>query len=285
MAPKKTEPTLSDVLKVITELALKVTAIEALLVNHSAISVTQADAIITTIKEAIAGKSLVLTPQANDAGNPRETATSHSAQNVRPLRQARMRQANDADEAANRKKPKAADKTKIGGRVCRTETANTPASDTSLPPPAAATAKPRATKPTGSSSIKTLDTDSEGQWQVVASSRGRRSHNKKQTKAVTVGSGTEDVGFQVAEITKYIQAWQFKAVTTVDQIKNHLNKIVAADYFVEKRQLKTDRHASFIIGMPESIYSRIATPTVWPQGIRYVDWFFQSRALPQVVRK
>ncbi|XP_073954845.1 uncharacterized protein [Choristoneura fumiferana] len=54
----------------------------------------------------------------------------------------------------------------------------------------------------------------------------------------------------------------------------HLQKIEESnDYIIEKREIKTDKHAAFVIGFPESMYERLTSPTSWPPGIRFSDWF------------
>lgn len=146
--------------------------------------------------------------------------------------------------------------------------------------PPGITSQQRATKP----AIIPDDTEDsnncfEAKWEVVT---GRRRKNKMR-KPVVVGTGKESGCLKSVVRTKYIQAWQFKADTTSDQVLAFLNMIVQADYVVEKRQIKSDRHASFIIGIPEDVYAQVTTPTAWPQGIRFANWFFRSRSHPQTL--
>lgn len=113
-------------------------------------------------------------------------------------------------------------------------------------------------------------TDSNGNEWKIAQSKNRI----KKSRQVLVGSSKDTNQLQSIERLKYIQAWSFRPETTEEQVTAFLKKTKESnDYFVQKRILKTDRHASFIIGVPESIYNCFNSPTVWPQGVRYCDWF------------
>lgn len=107
------------------------------------------------------------------------------------------------------------------------------------------------------------------EWQEV-----RRAKRKSRSPIVVEGTGTDIDSFQTVAKLKFIQAWYFKPDTSEQQIRNYLNKIVKSEeYIVEKRVIKTDRHAAFVIGMPENLYPQLALPTSWPQGVRFADWF------------
>jgi hypothetical protein len=118
--------------------------------------------------------------------------------------------------------------------------------------------------------------DKSGEWKKSRHElRKSRSKSKFKSKsAVLVGVGKDDNTLQSAERVRYIQAWNFQPDTTSEQITTFLNKIYKSEeYTVEKRDIKTKRHASFIIGFPESIYERLNSPASWPHGIRFTDWF------------
>ncbi|KOB67510.1 Iron-regulated protein frpC [Operophtera brumata] len=69
-------------------------------------------------------------------------------------------------------------------------------------------------------------------------------------------------------------AWSFKPETSTEDVRNHIRKIeVCEKYVVEKRVIKTDQHAAFVIGFPETLYDRLCTPNAWPPGIKISDWF------------
>lgn len=108
----------------------------------------------------------------------------------------------------------------------------------------------------------------DGEWQQVHSKR-----NKK-CRAVFVGTGNRDNELQTVQRMKYIQAWQFKPETTESMVTNFLNRISKSDeYLVQKRDIGPSRHASFVIGMPELLFDAFESPSVWPQGVRFSDWF------------
>lgn len=112
------------------------------------------------------------------------------------------------------------------------------------------------------------DDEEDGKWQKP------RQKKKKPKPEVMIGMGDKDNNLQSADRFTYIQAWNFQPDTTTDQILSFLNKVHKSNaYSVEKRELKTNRHAAFVIGFPESASERLKSPTSWPHGIRFSDWF------------
>lgn len=110
----------------------------------------------------------------------------------------------------------------------------------------------------------------DNEWKEVR----RNKRKMKPQPSVIVGTGSVTADLHTVEKLKFIQAWSFKPDTTEEQLRSHLNKIAKSEeYVVEKREIKTDRHAAFIIGMPESLYKDMISPISWPQGVRIADWF------------
>lgn len=111
------------------------------------------------------------------------------------------------------------------------------------------------------------DKEEEGWQKVVTKRRGQR-------RSIVVGNGNTDTELQTVERMRFIQAWSFKPDTTSEMVTRFLKKTKMSDeYYVEKREIKTNRHASFVIGMPESLFSDFQSPSVWPQGVKFTDWF------------
>ncbi|KAJ2937268.1 hypothetical protein O0L34_g19373 [Tuta absoluta] len=111
------------------------------------------------------------------------------------------------------------------------------------------------------------------QWKTV---QGQRKQKRKPNRVVTVGEGQEDEVLKTVDKLKYIQTWSFHPNTSEENLKQYINKIHRSDdYVVEKRRINTDRHAAFIIGVPEKLYERFNSPAAWPQGVRFSDWFFR----------
>ncbi|KAG7300902.1 hypothetical protein JYU34_015244 [Plutella xylostella] len=111
--------------------------------------------------------------------------------------------------------------------------------------------------------------DHENEWKTV-------SHKKTRSprQPINVGVGKEDSELQTVERLKYLQAWSFKPETSKINILNYLNRVMKSDnYYVEKRVLKSDKHAAFIIGVPESMFERMNSPAAWPPGVRFSGWF------------
>ncbi|KAG7299882.1 hypothetical protein JYU34_016902 [Plutella xylostella] len=138
---------------------------------------------------------------------------------------------------------------------------------------AAAASKPAeddSSKQIRKTTVTTNQNDNDGgSWVVVNNTK-----RKKKPQTIIVGSGCEDNELQTVETIKYLQAWSFRPETTEDNVRHFLNKVAKSDdYFIEKRVLKTDRHASFVIGIPESLYTNFKSPTVWPPRVKLTDWF------------
>lgn len=111
-------------------------------------------------------------------------------------------------------------------------------------------------------------------WQDVQSRKQRSKQKHSQQRSVLIGAGAHNDELQTVEKQRHIQIWQLKPETTVENIQNFLNTIVNNDDFVvAKRTIKSTRHASFIITLPESMYDKISSPSVWPAGVRISDWF------------
>ncbi|KOB72730.1 PHD-finger [Operophtera brumata] len=109
------------------------------------------------------------------------------------------------------------------------------------------------------------------QWQVVGRNNSRK---KKITRPVTVGTGIINKELQAAERMKFIQAWSFRPDTTTSQVLSFLNNIVGSTkYTVEQRNIRSETHAAFVIGMPEGVYEKVTTPAAWPAKVCFADWF------------
>ncbi|KAJ2937448.1 hypothetical protein O0L34_g19356 [Tuta absoluta] len=105
-------------------------------------------------------------------------------------------------------------------------------------------------------------------WQI------QQTRKRKSKPKVMIGTSGDDGTIKSVERLMFLSAWSFKPDTTEERITAHINSVSkSSDYTVTKRKIKTDRHAAFIIGMPESVYSLINSPTSWPQGIRFSEWF------------
>ncbi|KAJ2937681.1 hypothetical protein O0L34_g17492 [Tuta absoluta] len=132
---------------------------------------------------------------------------------------------------------------------------------------------------------KEINDDNSHEWKTVVSKYQR----KKQQKTILVGESVQDDTLKAVDRLKYLQAWSFKPSTTVEEITRYMNNIsVSPDFYVEKRKINTKLHASFILGIPESMFDQFYSPTVWPQGVRLAIWFLRrprgERGAEQVER-
>ncbi|KAJ2948048.1 hypothetical protein O0L34_g9845 [Tuta absoluta] len=107
-------------------------------------------------------------------------------------------------------------------------------------------------------------------WQQALS----RKRAAKIRRSMIVGTGSDDSEIQSVERLQFIQAWSFKPETTTENVLSYLNKIAKHDrYEVTKRDINTQRHSAFIIGVPESLFDCVNSPSAWPAGVRLSNWF------------
>lgn len=105
-------------------------------------------------------------------------------------------------------------------------------------------------------------------WMTVISKKRRR---------VTVrGAGEMDEELQAVERLKTIHLWSLKASTTTDNVLCYMKKknpVGNGSYAVEKLALKHTNYASFIVTVPESLFSFFMLGENWPLNTRVNEWF------------
>ncbi|KOB52556.1 Uncharacterized protein OBRU01_25978 [Operophtera brumata] len=276
MAQKALETAVRDLQKVVGELVNKIGLLESKIDDQSVIIKKQEQSMIS-LRIAVEGKPdpVQVKPSVADVQAPPALQ--------RPVRQARL------NAAAKLVSGHAAAAKKIAAglqcaplRLTTPKTPETSRIETKPTPPQNIQgneegSKPaRTTEPTDASDQGKVDTalihnvagKDPDQWHVV--SRQRR---KNPQRPITVGIGKENDDLQAVERMKYIQAWSFRPDTTTEKVMDFLNAIKQSDYTVEKRQIKSERHASFLIGVPESTYDEVTSPTAWPPRVCFVPWF------------
>lgn len=95
-------------------------------------------------------------------------------------------------------------------------------------------------------------------------------------REIVVGVGVTDGLLKSASRIKHMQAWSFAPETTEELVREHVDKLLKSDkdkIFVQKRHIKSDRHSSFIVGVPEPHYQLLMDPNAWPKGVRVSEWF------------
>ncbi|KAJ0169202.1 hypothetical protein K1T71_015297 [Dendrolimus kikuchii] len=280
------ESVVRDLSNVINDLRIKITDLECKVDDQNKIIYNQID-VISKLKIAIEGRSQLpprpISTQPAQLPKNASNPSLSSCDNVRPpaalqrpVRQARLKSkcttvaaaAKNATAAtqisangAENCEPTASEMSKT--EVTRSEISNTLAStanETTLSPSSCVATKPD------------LSHEREpDEWQII-----RRRVKNKTPRRIVSGSGDNNTEIQAAERMKYIQAWSFRPETTADNVTKHLNNIVKCDkYFIEKRQIKSDNHAAFVIGFPECFYEQICTPSAWPPGVKVSDWFLR----------
>lgn len=263
MSMKSIESVVRELQQTVVTLVNKVGSLECKITEQSAIIIK------------LSGSSTRNSYAANAPSQTPSTAAT-TADATRPVRTARVHAA-----AAIAKLSSAATKRRNG----RADTAVTPKSDIAtinIPDKLKLTCGEENTLPklttadvihsdviTATVEVTKRDDDkTESQWQVVNNRRRR-----KQQAPVIVGTAVSNDEIQVAEQVRHIQAWCFKPDTTTATVLSFLKKIIDSDFTVVKREIKSERHASFLIGMPGRVFDIVTSPTAWPAGVRFTEWF------------
>ncbi|KAJ8718246.1 hypothetical protein PYW08_002483 [Mythimna loreyi] len=281
MAQKALETCVRDMQKMLSILAEKVTALECKIDDQSAIIVKQTG-LINELISASEGKP------------PNCASTSAQAHQAvqRPLRQARLNKisntatrpskaagqgtavlkSSSASKAklSNEDTPKSPEPNRVDVDILTNH--GSPIDDLpSLVINGGEAMKPKVTAITAAGSNQVFDkrsgnTENEDQWKIV--------NRRRKSRKVVTGTGKTDDELLTVERTRYIQAWSFRPETTEQSVLNYLNKIQQCEeYYVEKRDIKSDKHAVFVIGFPESLYERFSSPTAWHPRVKVSDWF------------
>ncbi|KOB51909.1 Conserved oligomeric Golgi complex component 6, partial [Operophtera brumata] len=268
MTLKDVEVALRELHKLISDLADKVGSLERKVCEQSVIIINQTE-VIKLLKTQVEGKQPPSTKTSSAASAPAQPALQ------RPIRQARIKASSNITAGSSgvaARKP-ATKKDKEGQSIMG---ATTPKCDgvrqdapISTPTVAATGSQSRVTTLLMDTPDETRTIDQTA-WQEVS----RKRRTMKQRPILTGSGKSENDGLQSAERLKFIQAWSFKPETSTEDVRNHIRKIEMCEkYVVEKRVIKTDQHAAFVIGFPETLYDRLCTPNAWPPGIKISDWF------------
>lgn len=268
MTLKDLESTILNLVKVVTNLGDKVSSMDSRIVEQNSIIQKQAKE-ISLLRSEIAGTSTKV-PSTRKSSDPTNGASAAppASETKRPIRQTRTNAAKTA--AVKTKHTTSTAEAAKTPEVSRSSynptqtTSNVKPNDGESPlqgeVPLSATQCGLSAKP---------DKDN-SEWQVMK----RKRHAYKQ-RPIFTGSGKCNNALQTVEQLKYMQAWSFKPDTTEQSIMTHINKIEKCEeYFVEKRNIQTNRHAAFVIGVPLSLYEQIYSPTVWPPGVRLSEWTY-----------
>lgn len=139
-----------------------------------------------------------------------------------------------------------------------------------------------ATKPTiikdnnkiGIQLIKTTEKndnqEKEELWTIVQQKKKRYPSSQ-----VIKGGSTATATIQGTEKKKFLHVWRLKKDTTVESLEIYVKGICGQEVAVtvEKIKHRTERdYASFIIGVPESIYDKLCKPECWAINIEFCEW-------------
>lgn len=293
MTQKALETAVRDLQKVICDLNKRIAVLETKIDDQSRIITQQSAGALNTMAEQRPVSQKTQNPLPAFEDQIQHTASTTAIQ--RPVRQARIKAAEKIVSSRTSTAPiKSAATSKQNHNSCHSPH-SLPTSQTdrnserndpivsSLPSPAQVQTRPQPNNtrnqpndpgrtPKGELGKVNTARDSAHEniekWQVV---RGQ-SRRKKQAQPITIGAGKECDDLQAIERVKYIQAWSFRPETTAEKVTYFLNSLKKAEYYVKKRDIKTDLHASFLIGIPESTYDEVTSADLWPPGVHFVPW-------------
>lgn len=131
-----------------------------------------------------------------------------------------------------------------------------------------------------SENIENLNEDL-GKWKTVERKKG-----KFTAKEIKKGGSTSILDIQATERKKHLHVWRLKKETSVECLEAYVKNVCGPEIpvKVEKIRQKTERdYASFIIGVPESIFESLCQPNIWPINAEFSEWvwFRKSTGKPK----
>lgn len=114
----------------------------------------------------------------------------------------------------------------------------------------------------------TNDEERNEQWTTV-----RR--RKRLPRPVIKGTGEADTGLTAIEKTRMIHLWSLRYDTTIENVQAYMLKKKRYDtnYTIQKLVLNHNQYASFVVTVPESLFSFFMAPENWPPNTRLNEWF------------
>ncbi|KAG7302859.1 hypothetical protein JYU34_012842 [Plutella xylostella] len=120
--------------------------------------------------------------------------------------------------------------------------------------------------------------NTENEWKVVQSRK-----KKELFTEVMKGGNNKDVPLKGIERKKHLHIWRLRKNTCEKDILDHVAGVCGSqnEIKVEKLKTKTERdYASFIVGVPESMYDKICQPEVWPVNVEFSEWIWFRKRYP-----
>ncbi|CAG4962373.1 unnamed protein product [Colias eurytheme] len=111
-------------------------------------------------------------------------------------------------------------------------------------------------------------------WKTVQKKPKNKS-NQKQLNNVRMGRNAECLTLKGMERKKYLHVWRLQPETTVEAVTTYVESICGSDAGIKTEKIihKTQRdYASFIIGLPESLFNKLNQPEIWPMNAQFSEW-------------
>ncbi|CAG4986268.1 unnamed protein product [Colias eurytheme] len=110
------------------------------------------------------------------------------------------------------------------------------------------------------------------EWKTV---QKKHKSNLKQLSNVRVGKNAECLALKGMERKKYLHVWRLQPETTLEAVTTYVESICGSDAGIKTEKIihKSQRdYASFIIGLPESLYNKLNQPEIWPMNAQFSEW-------------
>lgn len=152
-------------------------------------------------------------------------------------------------------------------------------SEATKPPIAIDTQVVKDNNDNGLQSSRTSESDNnqeKEEWRIV------QKRKKKYPNSQVIRGGCMDTrDIQGTEKKKFLHVWRLRKDTKEEHLEMYVKSICGkeVEITVEKVKHKTERdYASFIIGVPESLYDKLCKPECWAVNIEFCEWiWFRKR--------
>lgn len=136
---------------------------------------------------------------------------------------------------------------------------------------------PKATTYVGNPPIGDGDTEKEDSNKQGWTVQNKKGNRRLSGNDIRKGQNTSLTALKGAERKKYLHVWRLHPDTTLDAVTNHIKDVCGSDVVtkIERIKHKTERdYASFIVGVPEQMFTKLNQSEVWPLNAEFSEWIW-----------
>lgn len=136
---------------------------------------------------------------------------------------------------------------------------------------------PKATTYVGNPPIGDGDTEKEDSNKQGWTVQNKKGNRRLSGNDIRKGQNTSLTALKGAERKKYLHVWRLHPDTTLDAVTNHIKDVCGSDVItkIERIKHKTERdYASFIVGVPEQMFTKLNKSEVWPLNAEFSEWIW-----------